>query len=102
MSGRKTISLDEIKEKLPLNLKIVAETYQNTQTYATFIDNIYGEFKAKPYDVINRGRKHPLRNLKRGGGNAPPKYSIDDIKKKLTKLYGDEIKLKDITHLVIT
>lgn len=98
MSGRKTISLDEIKEKLPLNLKIVAETYQNTQTYATFIDNIYGEFKAKPYDVINRGRKHPLRNLKRGGGNAPPKYSIDDIKKKLTKLYGDEIKLKDITY----
>ena len=97
-NGRKTVSIEQIKSKLPLCLSIIDSTYQNTQTYATFIDNVYGEFKAKPHDVVNRGRKHPLRNLKRGGGNAPPKYSIDDIKKKLIELYDNMVTLKDVTY----
>jgi very-short-patch-repair endonuclease len=93
VAGRKTISLDEIMAKLPSHLKIVEETYQNTQTYATFIDEKHGEFIAKPHDVVNRGRKHPLRNKKRGGGNAPPKYQINDIENKLKELYGDYVKV---------
>ena len=91
MAGRKTNTLDEIMAKLPSHLKIVTETYQNTQTYATFVDEQHGEFLAKPHDIINRGRKHPARNKKKGGGNAPPKYQINDIEKKLKEIYGDYV-----------
>lgn len=96
--GRKTSSIEEIKSKLPSGLSIVDATYVNTQTYATFIDHEYGEFQAKPHDVINRGRKHSNRNKKRGGGNAPPRYQIGDIKKKLIELYDDRVTLKETTY----
>ena len=97
-NGRKTVSIEQIKSKLPLCLSIIDSTYKNTQTYAIFVDNEYGEFKAKPHDIINRGRKHPKRNLKKGGGNAPPRYSVLDIKKQLKDLYDDFVILKEATY----
>jgi len=101
VAGRKTSTLDEIMAKMPSHLKIVAETYQNTQTYATFIDEQYGEFQAKPHDIINRGRKHPLRNKKKGGGNVPPKYQIDDIENKLKELYGNYVTIINHSYMGI-
>ncbi len=56
--------LRRVKEKHNDQVLMVVETYVNTHTKATFVDNVYGEWIAMPYAVL-AGRSHPARSLKK-------------------------------------
>ncbi len=75
-----TTTVAELASRLPLYLKIKEETYTSLQNEATFIDADYGEFIAKPRDVL-KFKKHRKRQLteKRGGSLL----TLEEIKTRL-------------------
>ena len=84
----KKLTIDDIKNKLPEHVSINEETYTKSSNPAIFIDSQYGEWKARPNDVI-RGGKHPLRHL------SNKTLSLVEVKNRLPP----HISIKDDTYV---
>lgn len=77
VKSKLSLSVDDIKKRLPDVLELDATSYVNRNIKARFIDKEYGEFWALPKCVL-RGSKHPKRkNI--------TKLSENDINQKLPK-----------------
>ena len=70
------LSIDEVKLRLPKELKLDESTYIKTGQKARFIDEKYGEWWVKPSAVFC-GTKHPLR------AKAERSFTAEDVSSKL-------------------
>ena len=92
----KTYSVSDVKKKIfeihGDSLSLMENTYINARTKALFVHKIYGEWWIEPTLLIKRKTKHPNKI-------AINKLSIEDIKKRLKKRFGDEIILDESTYI---
>lgn len=87
------ITINDAKSRFPEFVKIVDDTYVNLTTKCTFIDQEYGEFQAKPSDVIANKAVHKKR---RGSRISKSKlHHIDQVKKK----FPDFVKILELTYV---
>lgn len=74
------LSIDEIKERLHLvygdQVSLKEDTYINIIKTATFIDRDFGEWKAKPYNVLNQRGSHPKRKIFNTKKTLMMKYGV--------------------------
>lgn len=71
---------DQVNSLLPPHIRLKSGTYKHTNKKACFIDEIYGEWWATPWNVI-KGGNHPLRA--RANGAAKSQLSVEEAKKRL-------------------
>ena len=76
--------LDSVLSKLPTHLKIVPETYKGTSIKCTFIDSDYGEFIARPVQVLKGLSKHPKRPKEGSSRWSTSKLSFKDLREKVS------------------
>jgi hypothetical protein len=92
----KTMPIEEVREKLYSAhedmVTIDESTYKKAKEKARFIDKEYGEFWAEPLYVINRGWKHPQRQILNN------RISIEEIKERLYKKFKDLITIDESTY----
>lgn len=77
---KRTIPVDEIKERLPSHITLDETTYKNVNTKARFTDEVYGSWWAFPH-VILRGGDHSVRGKIKGA--KAHTTSIEEIKARL-------------------
>jgi signal peptidase I len=123
ISKSKILPIEEVIKRLFNKhgdlIELDRSTYINTETKCRFVHINYGEWWAKPQDVL-RGRSHPKGGeekrkktcLKIYGFDHPNKsddvknklskantFPIDKIKKRLFEKHGDRIYLDELTYI---
>ncbi|KKL20247.1 hypothetical protein LCGC14_2457360, partial [marine sediment metagenome] len=97
----RTISVSVIKERVKKvhgDLITLNEfTYRGTSIRCQFIDKDYGEWWARPIDIISSRCGHPKRGHKKSG--RARKISIKDVKAKIEKIYGNVIQIDEFTYI---
>jgi len=80
-------------------LNVDLDTYTTFKKQCKFIDSIYGEWWAFPGNVINLGCLHPERALEK---TRKPKISIDEVKTRIKKVYGNIVTIDENTYIGVS
>lgn len=83
VKNKKTISVEDVQSKLdnlPIKVTVDKSTYKNTRAKARFIDPEFGEWWARPSDVL-RGSRHPKRAAK--ATSSLKKITAQEIQRRL-------------------
>lgn len=97
------LSIDEVlnrlKQKHGENVSLDVSTYVDMKTKAKFIDRDFGEWWAKPGNIINVGQEHKKRSLQKRILQKPANtLSIENIKKRIQNKHGDLVTLDESSY----
>lgn len=96
--------LQRLKEKHGDNVALDTSTYVGMTKKARFIDKDFGEWWAKPGNIINAGQKHRKRAHQEKitrGWKPHNVLSLDEVKRRIQEKYGDLVEIDESSYTLV-